>query len=46
MRIAVVGIGYVGLSVATLWAQHNEVVVVNVIPEKVDLVNKKITYSE
>ena len=41
MKIAVAGNGYVGLSIATLLAQHNEVVAVDVIPEKVDLINKK-----
>ena len=41
MKIAVAGTGYVGLSIATLRAQHNEVVAVDVIPEKVDLINSK-----
>ena len=41
MKIAVAGTGYVGLSIATLLAQHNEVVAVDVIPEKVDLINNK-----
>lgn len=41
MKIAVAGTGYVGLSIATLLAQHNEVVAVDVIPEKVDLINHK-----
>jgi UDPglucose 6-dehydrogenase len=41
MRIAVAGTGYVGLSIATLLAQYNEVVAVDVIPEKVDLINSK-----
>ena len=41
MKIAVAGTGYVGLSIDTLLAQHNEVVAVDVIPEKVDLINKK-----
>ncbi|MCH5179237.1 MAG: nucleotide sugar dehydrogenase [Prevotellaceae bacterium] len=40
-HIAVAGTGYVGLSVATLLAQHNRVVAVDVIPEKVDLINNK-----
>lgn len=40
-NIAVAGTGYVGLSIATLLAQHNHVVAVDVIPEKVDLINKK-----
>ena len=41
MKIAVAGTGYVGLSIATLLAQNNEVVAVDVIPEKVDLINNK-----
>ena len=41
MKIAVAGTGYVGLSIATLLAQHNEVVAVDVIPDKVDLINNK-----
>ncbi len=41
MKIAVAGTGYVGLSLATLLAQHNEVIAVDVIPEKVDLINNK-----
>lgn len=39
MKIAVAGTGYVGLSIATLLAQHNEVVAVDIVPEKVDLIN-------
>ncbi len=41
MKIAVAGTGYVGLSLATLLAQHNEVVAVDIVPEKVDLINQK-----
>ena len=41
MKIAVAGTGYVGLSIATLLAQHNEVVAVDVIPEKVDEINNR-----
>ena len=41
MKIAVAGTGYVGLSIATLLAQHNEVVAVDVIPEKVDKINSR-----
>lgn len=41
MKIAVAGTGYVGLSIATLLAQHNEVVAVDVISEKVNLINQK-----
>ncbi|MCR5171788.1 MAG: nucleotide sugar dehydrogenase [Treponema sp.] len=40
-KIAVAGTGYVGLSLATLLAQHNDVVAVDVVPEKVDLINNK-----
>jgi UDPglucose 6-dehydrogenase len=40
-KIAVAGTGYVGLSIATLLAQHNHVTAVDVIPEKVDLINQK-----
>ena len=39
MRIAVAGTGYVGLSIATLLAQHNEVMAVDIIPEKVEMIN-------
>ncbi len=41
MDIAVAGTGYVGLSIATLLAQHNHVTAVDVVPEKVDLINNK-----
>ena len=41
MKIAVAGTGYVGLSIATLLAQHNEVVAVDVIPEKVAAINAR-----
>ena len=41
MRISVAGTGYVGLSIATLLAQHNEVTAVDVVPERVDLVNNR-----
>ena len=43
MKIAVAGTGYVGLSIATLLAQRNEVVAVDVIPEKVEKINAKIS---
>ena len=41
MNIAVAGTGYVGLSIATLLAQHNHVTAVDVVPEKVELINHK-----
>lgn len=41
MKIAVAGTGYVGLSIATLLAQHHKVVAVDIVPEKVDLINNK-----
>lgn len=40
-KIAVAGTGYVGLSIATLLAQHNHVTAVDIVPEKVDLINNK-----
>lgn len=43
MRIAVAGAGYVGLSIATLLAQNNHVELVDVIPEKVEMVNRRIS---
>jgi len=42
-KIAVAGTGYVGLSLATLLAQHNEVVAVDVVPEKVEKINRRIS---
>lgn len=41
MKIAVAGTGYVGLSIATLLAQHNQVLAIDIIPEKVDMVNRR-----
>jgi UDPglucose 6-dehydrogenase len=41
IKIAVAGTGYVGLSIATLLAQHHQVVAVDVIREKVDLINQR-----
>ena len=41
MNISVAGTGYVGLSIATLLAQHNDVTAVDVVPARVDLVNNK-----
>ena len=43
MKISVAGTGYVGMSIATLLAQHNEVTCVDVVPERVNLVNNKKT---
>ena len=43
MKIAVAGTGYVGMSIATLLAQHNEVVAVDIVPEKVEKINKRIS---
>lgn len=41
MKIAVAGTGYVGLSIATLLAQHNKVMAVDIIPEKVEMINSR-----
>ena len=41
MKIAVVGIGYVGLSLATLLSQNNEVIALDILPEKVKMINNK-----
>lgn len=43
MKIAVAGTGYVGLSMATLLAQHNEIVAVDIIPQKVEMINKRVS---
>lgn len=43
MKIAIAGTGYVGLSIATLLSQHNEVVAVDIIPEKIEKINNKIS---
>lgn len=43
MKFAVAGTGYVGLSIATLLSQHNEVMAVDIIPEKVEKINKRIS---
>lgn len=42
-NIVVAGIGYVGLSIPTLLAQHNKVTAVDIIPEKVEKINQKIS---
>lgn len=43
LHIAVAGTGYVGLSIATLLAQHHHVTAVDVIPEKVEKINRRIS---
>ncbi len=43
IKIAVAGTGYVGLSIATLLSQHHQVTAVDVIPEKVDLINNRLS---
>lgn len=43
MKIAIAGTGYVGLSLATLLAQHHKVTAVDVVPEKVELINKRVS---
>lgn len=41
LKIAVAGTGYVGLSIATLLAQHHQVTAVDIVPEKVEMINQK-----
>jgi len=43
MKIAIAGAGYVGLSIATLLAQHNEVTIVDIVEEKINKVNNRIS---
>ena len=43
MKIAIVGVGYVGLSNAMLLSQNNEVVALDVIPEKIEQLNNKVS---
>ena len=46
LKIVVASTGYVGLSIATLLSQHHQVVAVDIVPEKVELINnKKISHS-
>ena len=46
IKVAVAGTGYVGLSIATLLSQHHHVTAVDVIPEKVEKINNKISSTQ
>ena len=46
MNIAVAGTGYVGLSIATLLAQHHHVTAVDILPEKVEKINRALTIEQ
>ena len=41
MKIAVAGTGYVGLSIATLLSRHNQVEAIDIVPEKVEMINQR-----
>lgn len=43
LKIAVAGTGYVGMSIATLLAQHHQVMAVDIVPEKVEKINRRVS---